>query len=309
MRQTQRLEPNHNRNDQNNITDAGRDVPKDRLSAGRPARRQDLRQAGVFLVALLLCAVFSLAPLGQAAPYNTGTQNVSGTRTTPQYGDTNLVDNAGNRGPFGPYGWSYSYTRSFDGTRLTKDVEIKFQFDTNFVGNQGAYISGAIAAVGGIWNNKFLIRDTANNTTFPLVFNLTTNGPFNQTVQVHANQNREDMLNWGANSTAPTMAHEFGHMLGLYDEYIGGAVNQYPNPTLSNDGLMGLGALNANPVMYPRYYQQLLDYMNTLNPGGSFQLQAVPEPASSLLCFIAIGFLMAGRMRRMAVGGRRTAGS
>jgi hypothetical protein len=243
----------------------------------------------------------SVLPSLAQAQYNTGSQDISGTRTTAQYGDTNLVDNGGNKGPFGPYSWNYSYTRSFDGTSLMKDVQVRFQFDTNFVGNQGAYIASAMANISSIWNNKFVVVDTANNATFPCVFNLTTNGPFNQTVQVHANQDREDMLNWGANSTAPTMAHEFGHMLGLYDEYIGGAVDQYPNPTLSNDGLMGLGALNANPVMYPRYYQQLLDYMSSLNPGDTFVLQAVPEPgAISLLLLSAVVLLMASRSRRLA---------
>jgi hypothetical protein len=252
----------------------------------------------MLMPATLLAAICAFT-LRVDAQYNTGTTNISGSRSTPQYGDTNLMDNAGNKGPFGPYGWNYSYTRSFDGTSFTKDIEIKFQFDTNVTVDQGTYIANAIANVASIWDNKFEIKDDSNGKLFPINVVITTNGPFNQTVQVHANQNREDMLNWGQNSTAATMGHEVGHMMGLYDEYIGGAVNQYPNPTLSNDGLMGLGALTANPVMYARYYQQFLDYMNQLNPGGTFELVPVPEPAA--LGLLLLGFLaFAGRHRLLS---------
>lgn len=127
---------------------------------------------------------------------------------------------------------------------------------------------------------------------------VTTTGPFDQTVTVHKGDGRADMTNWYETDTASINAHEFGHMLGLFDEYIGGAVDQYPNPTLSNDGLMGLGALNPNPVMYERYYQQYLDYMRQLNPTGNFALRT-PEPASWLLMAVGLACVGArGRARR-----------
>lgn len=234
----------------------------------------------------MLATVLGTWSVSASAALHTGSENISGSRSTPAYGDDKLKDNGGNPGPFGPYGWDYSYTRSFDGTKLVKDVQIDFSFDggLNYNATQKtAYINAAKAGIEGIWDNKYAIKDSNSGKVIPILVEITTAGPYNQKVQVHAGPGRADMLNWYTGDGASVNAHEYGHMLGLYDEYIGGAVDKYPNPTLSNDGLMGLGALNANPVMYSRYYQQYYDYMKKLNPDGSFILMPVPEPAEVLL--------------------------
>jgi hypothetical protein len=243
-----------------------------------------------------LMSVIFISPA--TATYITGSERVSGSITTPQYGDASLLDNAGNPGPFGPFGLAFSYTRSFDGTSLLKNVEINFVFDAGFTeAQQAAYRTAAETNVEGIWNNRFSILDTDTNVAFPLSVDLTTTGPFDQTVAVHMGTGRGNALNWFENYTAPVEAHEFGHMLGLFDEYIGGAVNQYPNPTLSNEGLMGLGALNLEPLMLPRYYEQYLDYMNTLNPGHHFTITSVPEPSTLLLLFTGMFALLVFRKK------------
>ncbi|MYM65612.1 PEP-CTERM sorting domain-containing protein [Pseudoduganella sp. FT55W] len=231
---------------------------------------------------IVACALAGTA----SAALNTGSENISGSRTTPAYGDADLKDNAGNAGPFGPYSWDYSYTRSFDGTKLVKDIQIDFSFDAglNYSDAQKtAYINAVTTGVEGMWNNKYAIKDTATGKLIPILVDITTDGPFNQKVQVHSGTGRADMTNWYTGDGASVNAHEVGHMMGLYDEYIGGAVDKYPNPTLSDDGVMGLGALNANPVMYSRYYQQYYDYMKQLNPDGIFILTSVPEPSQWIL--------------------------
>jgi hypothetical protein len=253
-------------------------------------------------VLLIALAFATLSGSAQAA-LATGSQNITGTRTTPAYGDADLKDNAGNAGPFGPYSWDYSYTRSFDGKKLEKDIQIDFSFDAglNYTAAQkAAYIAAAKAGVSSVWDNKYAVKDTSTGQVIPIFVAVTTDGPFNQKVQVHAGPGRSDMLNWYIGDSASVNAHEIGHMMGLFDEYIGGAVDKYPNPTLSNDGLMGLGALNANPVMYARYYQQYYDYMKQLNPTTPFILTSVPEPSEvALLCaglFLLMG--MYGRKRQ-----------
>ena len=122
------------------------------------------------------------------------------------------------------------------------------------------------------WNGKWSITNKNTGALYPISVDVTYDGPFDQTVQVHANGGRADLSNWYETDTASINAHEFGHMLGLYDEYIGGSVDQWPNPTLSTNGVMGLGALVNNPEMPERYYQQYLDYIEELTPGGYFAL-------------------------------------
>jgi len=267
------------------------------------------------LAAILMAAASTslAAALALGAPV-VGSQNITGNRTTAQYTDS------GNT--YGPYGWNYSYTRGFNGTQFYKDIEVKFNFDDGVFNNdavvQAAWVQSAITGIQGIWDNKWAIKDNQTGLLYPIIVEITTAGPFNQTVQVHASTgsdpddpnpagndaDRSDMTSWYTGNTGPTNAHEVGHMMGLFDEYMGGAVNQYPNPLLSNDGLMGLGALNANPVMYQRYYQQFADYANTVNDPGNtagYSLQAVPEP-STLLLLAASGACVAvfRRTRRTA---------
>jgi len=227
-------------------------------------------------LAFCLLAITGRCP----AAYVTGSENVSGTRNTPQYTvGTNT---------YGPYGWNYSYTRSFDGTKIEKDIEIKFAFDSGVgydAAQQTAFINQAIANIRSVWNNKYAVKDNTNGTLIPCVVDITTSGPFDQSVTIYKTeadtpQNNVDMTHWTIGDSANVQGHEVGHMMGLFDEYIGGAVNQYPNPLLSNDGLMGLGgAQGANYVMYDRYYQQYLDYFKSLNR-GDFSLVAVPLPAA-----------------------------
>jgi hypothetical protein len=261
-----------------------------------------LNKRGSRLVLVAFCTVCLLAFRSQAAAdLITGSQDVMGHRATDAY--------TVNGTTYGPYGWDYSYTRMFDGTKLSKHLEINFVFDADSglnAAQQAAYKANAVANIQAIWNNRFVITDTTTGVSYPIFLDPTTTGPtFNQTVAVHKAQanEREDMLNWYADSAAVTMAHEFGHMLGLFDEYIGGAVDQYPNPTLTDTGLMGLGALTANPAMFPRYYQQFLDYMNSLNGPGTatshtFQLVPVPEPSTFYLAGLASPVLLLVLRRR-----------
>ena len=250
------------------------------------------------IICALICGgdfVHTSPAAALSTTYNTGSENVSGTLSTPQYTDQGQT--------YGPFQLSFSYTRSFDGAALTKHAEINFVFDASLGFNdaqKSAYRAAAEANIESIWNNRFVITDTVNNSAFPLTLDVTTEGPtFNQTVAVHPGSARGDALNWFQSFTAPIMAHEFGHMLGLFDEYVGGSVDKYPNPTLSSEGLMGLGALNANPEMLPRYYQQYLDYMATLNPGHNFTLTAVPEPSALLLLASGVfGLLVFGKLRQ-----------
>ncbi|REK07903.1 MAG: PEP-CTERM sorting domain-containing protein [Planctomycetota bacterium] len=219
-----------------------------------------------------------------------GSENVSGRRDTARY--------TYNGKSYGPFGWDYSYIRSFDGTKLTKHVEVDFLFDAGLGwgdAEKAAYKAGIESGIEAIWNGQYSIRDNGTGLLYPLTVDVATTGPFNQVVVLHPGDGPTNLYNWYENDTYVINAHEFGHMLGLYDEYLPGAIDQYPNPTLSSDGLMGLGALDPDPVFYPRYFQQYLDYMVQLNPTESFSLVQVPEPATWLLLVVGLACLAAKR--------------
>jgi hypothetical protein len=278
------------------------------LAAAHVQRRVFQSTAALLAVAL----AHLIFPAPSAAHYITGCEAIQTSRMTPQYGDGNLLDPAGNRGPFGPYGWNVSYTRCFDGVQITKDLAIDFIFDARLgytLEQESAYKSNAAGGIESIWNGKFFVSDITNNRLFPAVLDISTAGVFDQTVQVFRTRDlpRGNMINWNDSLSAAIMAHEVGHMLGLFDEYIGGAVDQFPDPTLSHDGLMGLGALVPHPVMYERYYQQYADFMNALNAGiGQFVLLRVGEPGS--LPLLALAVLLWVRVREIQRSAVRSSG-
>jgi hypothetical protein len=142
-----------------------------------------------------------------------------------------------------------------------------------------------------------------------LAVDVTFDGPFNQEVTVWEDDAgpttppdppRTDMLNWHWSDSASINAHEFGHMLGLYDEYAGGWQDP-ANPLNLADTLMGWGALTPNPTMRPEYFQQYLDYFSELNPYVEAELEQIPEPGALaifvILCGAAVAWGRAARRR------------
>ncbi len=256
------------------------------------------RKCTMWAVGIVVSAHLILLVTAAEAHYVNGSQNVNGNRSTAQYTDDGTT--------YGPYGWNYSYTRKFDGTSITKDIEIDFVFDEDLgytdEEQKIAYRQQVEQQIEGMWNNKFVVTDGTN--TFPCVLDITTTGPFNQTVRVSAGDGRADMTHWYVQNSASIVAHEVGHMMGLFDEYIGGAVDQYPNPTLSEDGIMGNGVLLANPTFYPRYFQQYADYMTQINghPPHSFTVVAVPEPAGIVAVLLLVPLWRQSRRGRAVRG-------
>src|SRR5262245_45519871 len=127
-----------------------------------------LNRTGIRRLLVTVMAVVGLVLNSWALALTIGFEDVTGHRTS------------------GAFQWDFSYTRSFDGTKFTKHLEIAFNFDAGLGFDNAAmaaWRAGIEASIEGTWNNKFFIVDLADGSLFPLTVDVTTAGPtFNQTV-------------------------------------------------------------------------------------------------------------------------------
>ena len=103
-----------------------------------------------------------------------------------------------------------------------------------------------------IWSNKYAIK-TKSGQTYPIKVKVRFRGPkFHHSVIVRSGKGYSDELNWNLRDTEQIVAHEFGHMLGAFDEYKRGA-NDPENPVIDKTSIM-----TSNPKTgksYERHFQ------------------------------------------------------
>ncbi|MCW5626760.1 MAG: PEP-CTERM sorting domain-containing protein [Burkholderiales bacterium] len=267
--------------------------------------------------AVSMAALFALAaPMSQAAiPDGAISERIDRAANSAAYEYGNPKVNVP------AFSWNVKYDRYFDGTRVVKHVEIDFSFEEALGfddAQKTAWKAQAEQDIEGLWNGKYVVEDTANRLIFPVAVDVTLTGPFDQTVTVAKRgadcdtrpndlDCRDNLSKWFSDSKPATRAHEFGHMIGLFDEYLGGAVDKFPDPTLSNDGIMGLGAVSDSPKFYDRYFQQYREFLGGLSfdqysslvgdrvgevTAGTFILRPVPEPGTWAM--LTAGLLIVG---------------
>jgi len=75
-----------------------------------------------------------------------------------------------------------------------------------------------------IWSNKFAL-ETTQGRRYPIVVDVSFRGPkFHHEVIVRPGSGPSDELNWNILDNPELVAHEFGHMISMYDEYEKGAL-------------------------------------------------------------------------------------
>ncbi|WP_199609778.1 hypothetical protein [Flocculibacter collagenilyticus] len=200
----------------------------------------------------------------------------------------------------GRYGWNSNYDISFINQDLIVDVDV--------------YLAGANAStallntwktgIKSIWGDSFDIFD--GTYFYDIVFNIDwvtqySSNDFDYVLNVHEGSGRANMTNWYNNSNwtewyhRRVAAHEFGHMVGIYDEYAGGAVDPQTGLT-RNDSIMGGG---TKP--YVDHYDRFVSWLG-VNTGiatlsvvagvgdNHYFISAIPEP-SSIPMFV-LGIIM-----------------
>lgn len=103
-----------------------------------------------------------------------------------------------------------------------------------------------------IWSERFAL-ETPSGQYYPIVIHVTFTGSrFHHDVIVHRGGRNTDQLNWNLLNSLEDAAHEFGHMLGLFDEYRGGATAPQ-GEVIDSMSIMTGGAKGR--ATYARHYE------------------------------------------------------
>lgn len=111
------------------------------------------------------------------------------------------------------YGWSVNYDIEYHRDRLKIIIRIELDGETVPVGTKTAWLAGIRSR----WNGHFHIEGPRR-----LAIEVDpefTDDDNHTSVNVHTGSGRENSSNWYLTTTANTVAHEVGHLIGLEDEY------------------------------------------------------------------------------------------
>ena len=175
----------------------------------------------------------------------------------------------------GGYSWNVNYALGFDGSAFTVQTKIHLTGD-----DPGAYKQVWESGIEQIWSNKYSLSDGSAQYAIRIDVQFVDSGA-DYEVAVHAGTGGGDMLNWyldtawGPSYQDELAAHEYGHMLGAFDEYAGGATYQ---------GQTAAGTIMSDLTQTLRSgYFDSVDRYAELFTGRSFTLASgVPAAAAGL---------------------------
>ena len=180
----------------------------------------------------------------------------------------------------GQYGWSYGFDVSLiENTEVLIVLNIQLDGDDPGQTLRTQWENG----IETIWSHKYDIVD--GDTRLPIVVDcrfVSTDGDY--VVDVHNGTGRTNILNWYTDHPAgwensyhdEIAAHEAGHMIGLYDEYSGGATDPVTG-FVDDNSIMGQ---NLSGV-HERYFEEILDWVEETTGRDADLVRARPSAPSA----------------------------
>lgn len=144
------------------------------------------------------------------------------------------------------------------------------------------------AGIENFWNGKFDIYDKGIRCRYRINFDVVFCDQL--TSSVHS------QVNWSASDSSRNIAHNVGHLLGLYDEYDGPLVNP-ENPVYDSTSIMS----DIGTAVHEEHYNAFLDWLLLKPAAADHNLSlvaydpdwvnpSVPEPATVFL--LGFGLLL-----------------
>jgi len=123
------------------------------------------------------------------------------------------------------FAWNYGYDINFEDSTLIVRVAINLIPASGITRPELDRVKPLWEeGIERIWSNRFEL-ETTEGGRYPIVIDVSFRGPkFHHEVIVRPGSGPSDELNWNILDSPELVAHEFGHMIGMYDEYENGAL-------------------------------------------------------------------------------------
>jgi hypothetical protein len=122
------------------------------------------------------------------------------------------------------------------------------------------------------WNNKYGVV-TESGRILPIRFLISfASSKFHHRVIVNNSAPVNDQLNWSLQATPKSIAHEFGHMIGAFDEYHRGGLNP-SQPVIDPQSIMA--TRGGAGQLAPRHFWLIRDVVAKLLGNDNITIQVL----------------------------------
>ena len=139
--------------------------------------------------------------------------------------NTTTVSNAlseARSGGLAPIAWTSSYDVDFTSTECLVTVRVRLVRDGDVTEAQQRTVeTEAQNALRRVWDRRFELEDLDTHHRFTISVHVQfVLDHEHVTIALHSGARAQDLANWSVQKPATSRAHELGHQLGMYDEYV-----------------------------------------------------------------------------------------